>query len=89
MGGVSTHEILGLVPDLQWVKPSLGALPAPQQAELDPGVLRLLELVLALLWVRFFLTQLTTGSSSMGSGGLSQKLVPACWWWRLNPGMAS
>lgn len=54
MGGVSARKILGLVPDLQWVKPSLGALPAPQQAELDPGVLRLLELVLTLLWVRSF-----------------------------------
>lgn len=28
MGGVSTHEILGPVLDLQWVKPSPGALPA-------------------------------------------------------------
>ena len=28
MGGVSTHKILGLVPNLQWVKPSPGALPA-------------------------------------------------------------
>ena len=86
MGGVSTHKILGLAPDLQWAKPGPGALPAPRRQSwtlesltTDPGTPRA---GVTLLWMRSFPDIADCRTQ------LVPKLVPACWWLRLNPGMA-